>query len=222
MKILIFLICAIVIATTFNQVDAETIISVEEMDKIIEHLERFNNTNDLTLIITFLLFAVVVGGNLISYIFLSKQIKQTQKEFLHKIRPIIARHVYDKQIFDKSQVNGDTYSLMNTKVMFHIINNGTSSAVKVRKKSYVETNEKLFDKPKLDTNDNNNLEVLPDLAPTEYYSVDICWKYSDYVNSTSNTNCYFGLLIWYYDDDNNRYYYHIEGHFDKKSNVKLC
>ena len=145
------------------------------------------------------------------------QLQLTRKQFRHRTRPILARYVYKKEIRNSgTQTDGDTYSLVLEKILFHFINNGTTIAINVRKNSYAQLKGNGIKQPILNPNILQlEIEKLPDLSPTEYYSIDVKWNSGMYNEAVESNNCYFGLVILYDDDEGNQYYYHMEGHFDK-------
>jgi len=144
------------------------------------------------------------------------QLQLSRAEFRHRTRPILARHVHKKKLDNVSeQEDGDTYSITPPKILFHFINNGIMNATNVRKKSFVDTAD-FYQSKYFDPEHEENSIPIPDLAPTEYYSVDVEWTAYHYDLAIRDKHCYFALIIWYDDDIGTQYYYHMEGHFDRK------
>lgn len=144
-----------------------------------------------------------------------KQLKLSRDEFRHKTRPILARHVYQMDLKEPRQYSGDVYSLIPEKALFHFKNTGTTTAINIKVKSNLSMLSQPHHIPSLDPYQKYETDPLPDLAPTEYYSIDIAWNEKYFSEAMNGSTCYFALLIWYHDDNNNEYYYHMEGHFKK-------
>src|SRR3989344_6343559 len=187
---------------------------LENLNGIETQFEKFNVSHDWVLAFTIGIFLASVFANVISFHFLHKQQKQMKLEFSHKTRPIIARHEIKKDTYVKGQENFDTYSIRPDKAMFHIINNGNMPAVKMSATFYLSRSNSI---PVLDPQDKSHAQPISDLAPTEYYSIDIFCNNLVFESVKTSNDVYFGLLIWYHDDEENEYYYHMEGHFDKKA-----
>lgn len=143
------------------------------------------------------------------------QLKLTRREFRHKTRPILACYVYTVDLKDPTQFNGDVYTLIEEKALFHFINNGSTTATNIQVKSHIEKKYKRFVTPFLNPNIKKETDQLPDLAPTEFYSVDVRWNKDLFMEAREGKNCYVALLIWYDDEEKNQYYYHMEGHFER-------
>ena len=189
---------------------------LETLKGIESQFEKFNISHDWVLGFTIGIFLASVFANLISFYFLNRQLNQMEKEFRHKTRPILARHVHKKELRNvTNQIDGDTYAISQEKAVFHFINNGSTNAVNIRKEKFVKISDNGFVAPILDPYKPKEISKMADLAPTEYYSVDIEWDRHYYNIAVEGKKCYFGLLIWYDDDEGNHYYYHMEGYFDK-------
>lgn len=191
-----------------------------EVEIINEMLKFTREETFLTYLLAFSTFtlAIITGLSLWrTQKHTQSQLKQSRDEFKHKTRPILARFVHKKRV-QNFQFAGDTYILTIEKVMFHFKNNGTTSATNVRKSVWLDIHDYGFDEPHLDPQKESEYETekMSDLAPTEYYSVDIHWNIDYNDEAWEGKNCYFALLIWYDDDEKNEYYYHMECHFDRK------
>ena len=160
-----------------HSVNATQVITVDGMNELIKQIAIFNKSNDFVLFFTIGLFITAVVANIISFHFLREELKQMRREARHKTRPILARHVHAVELKNLTEpVNRDTYALSHEKALFHFINNGSTTATNVRSIQYVEINQYGFDAPILDPAKEETATSMEDLAPTEYYSVDVFWN----------------------------------------------
>lgn len=196
--------------------NATAIVSIDGMNELIQQIINFNRSNDYLLVFTIGLFFTAVIANVISFYFLRGELNQIKKDARQKTRPILARHIHQKELKNLTEPrNGDTYAISHEKALFHFINNGTTTAINVKRQKYVELTNQSFSNPRLDPRNPNDILRLSDIAPTEYYSIDVEWNSGFYNAAVSGKTCHFGLLVWYDNEDGNHYYYQIEGYFDK-------
>ena len=175
---------------------------------------------------------------------LEKQNETFEKEVNARVRPIIGRHVINKEKkefksigYDEdgeslsvlTRVNGDTFSLTKEKIMIFIENTGNLPSLHMKKTQFCQTRQYKMHTDKapdfsieeigvqLDPKKDENSVSMTSLGQNEFYSTDIAWTSDQFrqAHSSNGMGVYFGLLIWYKGDGNREFYYHMEGYFLK-------